>query len=60
MLRGLEEDGAMQPIQNLHGYHSANDAIKVRDIYKQFFNSRAGGIWKRIVNFPQLEVEFLS
>ena len=41
----LGRDGAMQPIQNLHGYHSANDAIKVRDIYKRFFNSRAGGIW---------------
>ena len=41
----LGRDGAMQPIQNLHGYHSANDAIKVRDIYKRFFNSRAGSIW---------------
>ena len=41
----LGRDGALQPIQNLHGYHSANDAIKVRDIYKRFFNSRAGGIW---------------
>ena len=41
----LGRDGAMQPIQNLHGYHSANGAIKVRDIYKRFFNSRAGGIW---------------
>ena len=41
----LGRDRAMQPIQNLYGYHSANDAIKVRDIYKQFFNSRAGGSW---------------
>ena len=41
----LGRDGAMQPIQNLHGHHSANDAIKVGDIYKRFFKSRAGGIW---------------
>ena len=26
----LGRDGAMKPIQNLHGYHSANDVIKVR------------------------------
>ena len=41
----LGRDGAMQPINNLHGYHSAQDALQVRDIYKRYFNCRAGSIW---------------
>ena len=41
----LGRDGAMQPINNLHGYHSAQDALHVRDIFKRYFNCRAGSIW---------------
>ena len=41
----LGRDGAMQPIDNLYGYHSTQDALHMREIYKKYFNYRAGSIW---------------
>ena len=41
-------NGAIQPLPHLHGYHSPNAAIRIRDIYKDYFQSPYGAVpWQR-------------
>ena len=40
----LTRRGALQPLSSLHGFHSSNDALRVRNIYKDYFMSQYGNV----------------
>ena len=44
----LQDDGAILPLDRLHGYHSAHTARQIRDLYKDYFMSPEGQVqWQR-------------
>ena len=40
----LGPHAAIQPIPHLMGYHSATEAMRVRNIYKDYFQSQYGAV----------------
>ena len=40
----LHPDGALLDVENLHGFHSAQQSRGVRDVYKAFFNRPEGAV----------------